>query len=102
MERQQIRQDQGQRKVEGEQNLESSLKAAMKVEDKEEVNSDQKEKVMDVVCFNCGEVGHYSTACKRARCCFICRQENHVVERCPKWSKNQQAAQFYGSANRGL
>jgi hypothetical protein len=63
-----------------------------KDKDKNEVVSAQKDKFMDVVCFNCGDVGHYSMACKRARCCFICRQEGHVVDKCPEWKKHQNVA----------
>lgn len=75
---------------------------AMEVEDKDEIVSVPKEKVMDVVCFNCGEVGHYSTACGKARCYFICRLEDHVVDKCQEWKKQQTAAQFFGSACKGL
>lgn len=73
----------------------------MEVE-KNEVISDAKDKSLDVVCFNCGDVGHFSTTCVKARCCFICKREDHVVEACPEWKKNHNAAQFYGSACHGL
>lgn len=81
--------------------LATNQKVDMEVE-KDEAVSDAKGKSMDVVCFNCGEIGHYSTACGKARCCFICRLENHVVDDCPEWKKNYAAAQFCGSACKGL
>lgn len=55
-----------------------------------------------VVCFNCGEVGHLSSACNRPKVCFICRHTDHVVELCPEWLKPPMAAQCYGSASIGL
>jgi len=57
---------------------------------------------LHVVCFNCGEIGHFSSACSRPRVCFICHSANHVVEHCPAWTRPPMAAQYYGSANRGL
>lgn len=57
---------------------------------------------LQVVCFNCGEIGHFSSACSRPRVCFICHSTNHVVEHCPAWTRPPMAAQYYGSANRGL
>jgi hypothetical protein len=55
-----------------------------------------------VVCFNCGDMGHLSSFCKRPKVCFICRQTDHVVENCPEWLKPPMAAQYYGSACVGL
>lgn len=60
------------------------------------------DKNLQVVCFNCGEIGHLSSACRRPRVCFICQSTNHVVDLCPEWKKPPVAAQYYGSANRGL
>lgn len=100
--RQQARADQGMKKVEPDQISDETQKVAMEVEEKGEIVSTPKDKIMDVVCFNCGDVGHYSTAYNRARCCFICRQEGHVVDKCPEWKKSQTVAQFYGSACKGL
>lgn len=102
MGRQQGRPDPDVKKVDQDQGSEDTQKVAMEVEEKDEVISAPKERVMDVVCFNCGDIGHFSTGCSEARCCFICRQENHVVDQCPKWQKSQLPAQFYGSACRGL
>ena len=73
----------------------------MEVEEIDEVIFAPKDKSFDVVCYNCGE-GHYSTACKKAKCCFICSQEDHVVDKCPEWKKNQSVAQFCGSASKGM
>lgn len=74
----------------------------MDIEEKEEIESAPKDKFLNVVCFNCGDVGHYSTTCRKTGCCFICHKEDHVVDQCPEWKKEQAAAQFYGSARRGL
>lgn len=60
------------------------------------------DKNLQVVCFNCGEIGHLSSACSKPRVCFICQSTNHAVDMCPEWKKPPVAAQYYGSANRGL
>lgn len=60
------------------------------------------EKNLQVVCFNCGVVGHMSSTCKNPKVCFICQHTDHVVENCPKWLKPPVAGQYYGSANKGL
>lgn len=77
------RQEPEPKKAEIEQGSEDTQKMAMEVEDKDEVMSGPKDKFQDVVCFKCGDVGHYSTACNRPKCCFICKMEDHVVEKCP-------------------
>ncbi|CAO2148908.1 unnamed protein product [Urochloa humidicola] len=59
-------------------------------------------KFPQVICYKCGEAGHYSTACARPKVCFICYDKSHVVECCPEWQNSHQAAQYYGSANKGL
>lgn len=102
MGRQPTKQDQDQKKAESDQNSGSIQQMVVDVEEKDEIVSGPKDKFMDVVCFNCGEVGHYSTGCNKARCCFICRREGHVVDKCHEWKKSQSAAQFYGSIRRGL
>lgn len=48
---------------------------------------ESKEKLLNVVCFNCGETGYYSFAYAKPRVCFICHQCDHVVDKCPKWGK---------------
>lgn len=60
------------------------------------------DKNLQVVCFNCGKIGHLSSTYRRPRVCFICQSTNHVVDLCPEWKKPPVAAQYYGSANRGL
>jgi hypothetical protein len=60
------------------------------------------ERNLQVVCFNCGEMTHLRSSCKSPRVCFICQQTDHVVDQCPGWNKPPMAAQYYGSANRGL
>lgn len=59
-------------------------------------------KSLHVVCFNCGQIGHFSSACTQPRVCFFCRSSDHVVDLCPKWLKAQPTAQYFRSANKGL
>jgi hypothetical protein len=54
------------------------------------------------ICFNCVEVGHFSTDCKAPRLCFICQTSSHVGRDCPKWGKPIELAQYLGSATQGL
>lgn len=42
------------------------------------------EKFPQVICFKCGETGHYSSACNKPKVCFICYSKDHVVEACPE------------------
>lgn len=37
---------------------------------------------LNVVCYNCGEIGHFSSGCTKPKVCFICHQTDHVVEHC--------------------
>jgi hypothetical protein len=55
-----------------------------------------------IICFKCGVAGHYSSACNKPKVCFICYSKDNVVDGCPEWTKPQQAAQYLGSANKGL
>lgn len=73
-----------------------------KTRKEEESTKPAEDRFPQVVCFNCGEPGHYNTACKSPRVCFICLKEDHVSEKCPEWKKALPAAQFFGSANSGL
>lgn len=57
---------------------------------------------LQVACFNCTQIGHFSSACTRPRVCFICRSTEHVVDECPEWKKPIQIAQYFGSANKVL
>lgn len=54
------------------------------------------------MCFNCGEIGHLSSACSRPRVCFIYHNIDHIVDHCPEWLKPLVATQYYGSSNTGL
>lgn len=60
------------------------------------------EKFPQVIFFNCGETGHFSTGCTKLRVCFLCYSKEHVVEKNDEWKKPQLAAQYYGSASKGL
>lgn len=60
------------------------------------------EKFPQVICFNCGETGHFNTGCTKPKVCFMCYCKDHIAEGCKEWKKPQLAAQYYGSANRGL
>lgn len=73
----------------------------MMIDDDDDAGS--KENLLNVVCYNCGETGHYSSGCTKPKVCFIChRQSDHVVDRCPEWKKIQVIGQYYGSANMAL
>jgi hypothetical protein len=60
------------------------------------------DKFPQIICFKCGEIGHYCSACNKPKVCFICYSKDHVVEDCPEWKMPQIVAQYYGSANKGL
>jgi hypothetical protein len=47
--------------VEPNQTSGSTQKAAMEVEEKDEIVSTPKDKFINVVCFNCSDVGHYNS-----------------------------------------
>ncbi|TVU33219.1 hypothetical protein EJB05_25009, partial [Eragrostis curvula] len=55
-----------------------------------------------ISCQNCGEGGHFSSACPRDKLCYICRSHEHKAERCPEWEKPQKVAEYFGNANKGL
>lgn len=59
-------------------------------------------KNLQVVCFNCGEIGHFSSACSKPRICFICQSMEHVAEFCLAWKQPHTTGQYYGSACTGL
>jgi hypothetical protein len=59
-------------------------------------------KFKDVVCFNCGEPGHYVGLCSRLKMCFMCGKTGHYMDACPLWYSSMPTAQFWGSANTGL
>lgn len=84
------------------ENVEEIVAGKEPLKDSGESSSMVQNRNIQAVCFNCGEIGHLSSACGRPKVCFICHQSDHVVDLCPAWSKPPAAAQYYGSANRGL
>lgn len=55
-----------------------------------------------MICFNCGEPGHFVGNCVKPKFCFICNLPGHPVYNCPDWSKDHPSAAYYGSASKGL
>lgn len=68
----------------GEVNTGEKSKAAMEIG---ESSAGGQFRNMQVVCFSCGEIGHYSSACSKTMVCFICQSTDHVVEHCPAWKQ---------------
>jgi hypothetical protein len=60
------------------------------------------QKFKDVVCFDCGEPGHYVGLCTRAKRCFICGRPGHHMDNCAAWYAPMPTAKCWGSANQGL
>ena len=65
-------------------------------------NVSQGQKNSLIQCFNCGDLGHYSSGCEKPKLCFCRNTTNHQGRRCPEWDKPVQMAQYFGSANQGL
>lgn len=61
---------------------------------------DQKYKGM--ICYNCGEPGHFVGMCQKQRRCFMCGNLGHHMDKCAEWYRAMPMAQFYGSAGSGL
>ena len=59
-------------------------------------------KYKDVICYNCGEPGHYVGLCTKQKCCFICGKAGHHMDDCLEWYKPMPMAQYWGSASPGL
>jgi hypothetical protein len=59
-------------------------------------------KFKDVICYNCGESGHYVGLCTRQKRCFIRSKPGHHMDNCPMWYSQMPTAQYWGSANSGL
>jgi hypothetical protein len=56
-------------------------------------------KFKNVICYNCGEPGHYVGLCTRQKRCFICSKHGHHMDNCPMWYSQMPTAQYWGSAN---
>ncbi|KAM0832982.1 hypothetical protein ACQ4PT_064550 [Festuca glaucescens] len=55
-----------------------------------------------MVCFNCGDPGHFVGNCIKPKACFICGASDHPVHQCPDWYSMHPCAAYFGSANSGL
>jgi hypothetical protein len=55
-----------------------------------------------MICYNCGDPGHFVGNCVRPKLYFICNRPGHPVYFCPEWSKEHPCAVYFGSANAGL
>lgn len=62
----------------------------------------QPDKALNIICYNCGEPGHFNASYTKPKVCFICFREDHLAEKCPRWKEPYSIAQFMGSSNRGL
>lgn len=60
------------------------------------------ERYKDMVCFTCGDPGHYVGNCIQAKICFICGLEGHNVNNCAAWTQPHPVATFFGSSALGL
>jgi hypothetical protein len=56
----------------------------------------------NVVCYNCGELGHYVGNCIKEKVCFMCGIPGHHMNNCGLWGKPIPMADYVGSANSGL
>ncbi|KAM0862675.1 hypothetical protein ACQ4PT_045111 [Festuca glaucescens] len=59
-------------------------------------------KFKNVICYNCGEPGHYVGLCTRIKRCFICSRTGHHMDSCHMWYTPLPTAKYWGSANPGL
>jgi hypothetical protein len=55
-----------------------------------------------LICFNCGDPGHFVGNCVKPKLCFICNLPGHPVHLCPKWLTEHPSAAYFGSAGKGL
>ncbi|KAG2542722.1 hypothetical protein PVAP13_9NG657433 [Panicum virgatum] len=55
-----------------------------------------------LICFNCGEPGHFVGICGKPKVCFICAVPGHHMDVCPRWNQFYPTAVVYGSASQGL
>jgi hypothetical protein len=55
-----------------------------------------------LICFNCGDPGHFVGNCVKPKLCFIFNLPSHPVHLCPKWLTEHPSAAYFGSAGKGL
>ncbi|KAM0837073.1 hypothetical protein ACQ4PT_061905 [Festuca glaucescens] len=72
------------------------------VPDKAPPEQDLDPRYSKLICFNCGDPGHFVGNCVRPKLCFICNLPGHPVYSCPEWNKEHPVADYFGSANSGL
>lgn len=59
-------------------------------------------KASQVICYNCGELGHFISTCSKPKVCFVCFRQDHIADKCLRWREPEQVVQFMGSASKGL
>ena len=55
-----------------------------------------------LICYNCGEPGHFMGNCIKPKVCFICGFLGHPVNNCAAWVDLPPDATFFDSAAKGL
>ena len=60
------------------------------------------ERYRSLICYNCGEPGHFVGNCSKPKTCFICSVPGHHMNVCPKWNMPHPLASYMGSAGLGL
>jgi hypothetical protein len=61
--------------------LEDQQKPDPKGKEKIEGDNLLPDKALNIICYNCGEPGHFSVTCVKPKVCFICFREDHLAGR---------------------
>jgi hypothetical protein len=56
----------------------------------------------NLMCYNCGESGHFVSICDKPKLCFICAIPGHYMIDCRVCKETQPTAAYFGSARTGL
>jgi hypothetical protein len=75
---------------------------AIKVDPGKKVDAIKFGDFIDVICYNCGTLGHHKANCKKPNICFTCKKENHVTGGCPIRKEGHKCASYIVSAASGL